>query len=147
LTIRLTVSISSIVGRNIDGPELRADAALVEPGHVGHQRVLAAVRAAGQPLDAQAVILAQLLGDVVVAVDQRRRLQDAVDPGLDGGVDRLRGCGGRREEHGAAGGQDLFHGHTQGFRKRSAATQRSGACARPREPRSMAECPAKTSKK
>ena len=76
---------------DIDRPELAADAALVKPRHVGHQRLVRAlVGAAREPVDAQPVIFAQLLGQVVVAVDQRRRLEDAVDPRLDLGVDRLR---------------------------------------------------------
>ena len=49
------------------------------------------VGAAGEVGDAVAVIFLQLLGDVVVAVDQRRLLEDAVDPRLDLGVDRLLG--------------------------------------------------------
>ena len=48
-----------------------------------------AVGAAGEPFGLAAVILAELLGEVVVPVDQRRRLEDAVDPRLDLGVDRL----------------------------------------------------------
>ncbi len=49
-------------GRDVDRPELRPDAALVQPRHVGHQRVCALVGAAREPLDAEAVILAQLFG-------------------------------------------------------------------------------------
>ena len=66
-----------------------ADAALVEPRHVGHQRVFALRPAAREAFDAQLVILAELLGQVVVAVDQRRFLEDAVDARLDLGIDRL----------------------------------------------------------
>ena len=47
------------------------------------------VGAAREVRDAAAVIFAKLLGDVVVAVDQRRLLEDAVDPRLDLGIDRL----------------------------------------------------------
>ena len=47
------------VRRDVDRPELRADAALMKPCHVGHQRmVLPLVRAAGEPIDAHCVILA-----------------------------------------------------------------------------------------
>ena len=74
---------------DIDRPELPADAAGMKPRHVGHQRLGPLVGAARQALYLQAVILAQLLGDVVVAVDQRRRLEDAVDPRLDLGIDPL----------------------------------------------------------
>ena len=55
------------------------------------------------------VILAQLLGEVVVAVDQRRRLEDAVDPRLDLGVDRLgEGGGGQDCEQHAGDEQARF---------------------------------------
>ena len=50
------------------------------------------VGAAGEAVDAALVIFAQLLGDVVVPVDQRGRLEDAVDPRLDLGIDRLGGA-------------------------------------------------------
>ena len=62
-----------------------------------------------------AVILAQLLGEIVVAVDQRRRLEDAVDPRLDLGVDLLGGAaggdGGERR-----GDEEWLVCHGRGFR-------------------------------
>ena len=77
--------------RDIDRPELPSDAARVKPRHVGHQRVRLALRRCRWrgPAMLTLVILAQLLGDVVVAVDQRRALEDAVDPRLHLGIDRL----------------------------------------------------------
>ena len=54
--------------------------------------------AAGQTLDFAAVIFAKLLGEVVVTVDQRSCLEDAIDPRLGFGIDRL-GCGWRGDEH------------------------------------------------
>ena len=66
------------------------------------------------PSTLQLVILAQLLGDVVVAVDQRRRLEDAVDPRLDLGVDRL-GGGGRGDEHGGGEQERGFECHGRGL--------------------------------
>ena len=61
-----------------------------------------------RPSTLQRVILAQLLGEVVVAVDQRRRLEDAVDPRLDLRVDRLGGRGGRAWRMAAASRSNGF---------------------------------------
>ena len=71
-------------------PELRADVALMKPRHVGHQRDLPLVGAAGEPLDASLVIVRELARQVVMPVDQRRRLEDSVDPRLHLGIDGLR---------------------------------------------------------
>jgi hypothetical protein len=46
---------------------------------------LALVRSSGEPVDASLVIFRELLGDVVMPVDQRRFLEDSVDPGLNTG--------------------------------------------------------------
>ncbi len=82
-----------IAAVDIDRPELPADAAGEQPRHVGHQRFSRAIcpsrwraRRCLKPC-----IFLQLLGDVVVAVDQRRFLEDTVDARLDLGIDRLLG--------------------------------------------------------
>ena len=73
-------------------PELPPDAAGMQPRHVGHQRVARPfIRPAGEVGDAEAVIFLQLLGNVVVTVDQRRFLEDSVDARLDFGIDRQLG--------------------------------------------------------
>ena len=98
---------------DIDRPELAADAASAHPFHVGHQRRLSLVRAGLQPLHAQLEILSERPRQVVVPVDQRRALQDSVDPLLHGRIDRLRegGCG--DEQHGCGGEETGFRGHRQ----------------------------------
>ena len=71
----------------------------------------ALVGATGEAADIEMIVLAQLLGQVVVAVDQRRALEDAVDPLGDGGGDRLGGSG-RSEERGGGESEDGAHGPT-----------------------------------
>ena len=95
---------------DIDRPELPADAAGVEPRHVGHQGVIApGVGAAGEVGNARLLALGELFGDVIVAVDQRCRLENPVDPRPGGRVDRLGGClagngeGGEAKDEGAHG--------------------------------------------
>ena len=88
----------------------------MKPRHVGHQRVRRPlVGAAGQPLDVHAVIFAKLLGEVVVTVDQRRRLEDAVDPRLDLGIDRLALQRGEAMSQCAAIRRSGFVGHGRGL--------------------------------
>ena len=65
---------------DVDRPELFSDPAFVEARHVGHQRFGFSGRAAaGEAIDLEAVIFGQLLGQIIVAVDQRGGLEDAVD--------------------------------------------------------------------
>jgi hypothetical protein len=68
---------------------LPADTALTEPSHVCHQGLLPGVSAACQPFGLSAVILAQLLGEIVMPIDQRCSFKDTIDPGLDLGIDLL----------------------------------------------------------
>jgi hypothetical protein len=85
------MSISGDGATDIDRPELSADPALAKPSHVGHQRLGAsAVGAAREVRDAILVILAELFGQVVMAVDQRGLLEDAIDAGLRLRVEGLR---------------------------------------------------------
>ena len=99
-------------GRDVDRPELPADTALVKPRHVGHQRMVRpTVGAAREALDAEIVILAQLFGDVVVAVDQRRALEDSIDPRLDVRRDRLGGSSGGHEGQGCCEEERVFEVH------------------------------------
>jgi hypothetical protein len=53
----------------------------MQAGHIGHQWIgLALVRAARKAFDVPFVILRQLLGEVVVPVDQWRLPEDSIDP-------------------------------------------------------------------
>ena len=96
---------------DIDRPELRSDAALLQARHVGHQRMVwPGGGAAGEADDAVAMALRELLGDVVVAVDQGSGLEDAVDPRLDRRSDRRRlGEGGRGSGEQSSEQQGGFH--------------------------------------
>ena len=94
---------------DIDRPELTADPTGMKPRHVGHQRMLRPfVRAAGKVGDAEAVIFLHCLGNVIVSVDQRRRLQYPVDQGLDLRIDRL-GLGGHCERGQQGGDEKIAH--------------------------------------
>ena len=113
---------------DIDRPELPADAACAKPRHIGHQRRLPAVGPTLEALDLVAEVAAQRPGKVIMPVDQRGALEDAVDPLADPGVDLGRGCrglghGGHRKQ--ARGGeQDELGMHGRDF------TKRRGACKR-----------------
>ena len=113
---------------DVDRPELPTDAAPVEPRHVGHQRVRRPlVGAAREPGDAALVILGELFGDIVVAVDQRGRLEDSVDPRLDLWVDRIGGRRGGNEGDCSGEQQHGFERHGRGFRREPRA-RAIGAC-------------------
>ena len=102
------------LGGDVDRPELPADPALPKPRHVGHQGLFPLVGAAGEAFGPAAVIFAQLLGEVVVAVDQRRGLQDAVNAGLDLGVDLL-GSSRRGDDQGGGEEERGFGDHGRGL--------------------------------
>ena len=104
------------LGGNEHRPELPADPALMKPGHVGHEGGFPFVGAAGEAFGPTLVILTQLLGEVIVPVDERGGLQDAVDPCLHLRIDGL-GTRCRGEQHGGKGeGECGFH--EPGCRKR-----------------------------
>ena len=83
------------------------------------------------------VILAQLLGEVVMPVDQWRRLEDSVDPRLDLGVDGLSESGAGNHRQCSADHEKMFHHHGQGLGTAVRARNRRGTCASAREPQSM----------
>ena len=87
---------------------------------------LALVGAAREPVDAQPVILAQLLGEVVVAVDQRGRSEDAVDPRLDLRDRSTALCRGRDHRQGSGEQKQFSHRHGQGLGTAVAARNRRG---------------------
>ena len=83
--------------RDVDRPELPADVSGAQARDVGLKRMLELARV-GSEIDcppALAVILPQLLGPVVMPVDQRRRGQEAGDASARGG-----GSDGDRDEYG-----------------------------------------------
>ena len=80
--------VAGVFAVDIDRPELAADATGVKAGHVGHQVIIGPrAGAAGEAGDGVVVVVGELFGDVVVAVDQGRGGEDAVDAGASGGVD------------------------------------------------------------
>lgn len=82
-------------------PELPANATLTEPSYVGHQGLrLTLVGTAAQAFDAPAVILRQLLRQVVVPIDQRGCSQDGVNARLDLAIDGLSHHGRRESKDG-----------------------------------------------
>ena len=103
----------------------------VEPRHVGHQRVSGcAGRCRWRGCRrSSAVILAKLLGQIVMAVDQRRRVEDAVDPRLDLGSI---GCAEPRSATLPSRRAiiSMFARHARGFRQRCAAQSRGLATPR-----------------
>jgi hypothetical protein len=94
---------------DVDRPELAADAPGAKPGHVGHHRLGPACAAAREAFHPALVILAQLPGQIVVAVDEWRPLEDAVDPCLGADIDRLGGRCGRGEAKSDREGTEYEH--------------------------------------
>jgi hypothetical protein len=80
------------LARNPDRPELGADAAAAKAGDVGLERIgeLRGVAGEIERLAPEIIFLAYLPGQVVMPVDQGRRLEDALDAPVDS-VGRLRG--------------------------------------------------------
>ena len=93
-------------GRHPNRPELAADVAPAQPRQIGHQRRVAGgrreLRSVGRQVDGVEPILEarlDLLGQVVVAVDQGRLLQNARHPRLE--------VGGQAEDGEGEGGREV----------------------------------------